>query len=107
MGAETVGAWDRAASSAKTWLFDYGDLTPFEQAGMKRIMPFYTYTRKVLPRVFEAMVRDPRASRSSRRARTSLESSGPDLSGIPVPGTCRGCRAHSGRTCRGCPSTRS
>jgi hypothetical protein len=85
MGAETVGAWDRAASSAKTWLFDYGDLTPFEQAGMKRIMPFYTYTRKVLPRVFEAMVRDPRKLAQFERARTSLESSGPDLSGIPVP----------------------
>lgn len=35
-----------AAFSTKKYLFDYGDLTQFEKNIMRRIMPFYTWTRK-------------------------------------------------------------
>lgn len=35
-----------AAKRTKQFLFDYGNLTNFEKTFMKRIMPFYSYTRK-------------------------------------------------------------
>lgn len=38
-----------AAESVKKYLFDYGDLTYTEQNLFKRVMPFYTWTRKNLP----------------------------------------------------------
>lgn len=37
-----------AAARTKQFLFDYGNLTPFEKNFMRRIMPFYTFTRKNL-----------------------------------------------------------
>lgn len=35
-----------AAKRTKQFLFDYGNLTNFEKTVAKRLMPFYTYTRK-------------------------------------------------------------
>lgn len=37
-----------AATRAKQFLFDYQNLSPFEKSFMKRIVPFYTFTRKNL-----------------------------------------------------------
>ena len=37
-----------AAQRTKMFLFDYGNLTRFERTIMKRIIPFYTFTRKNL-----------------------------------------------------------
>lgn len=37
-----------AAQRTKMFLFDYGNLTNFEKTFLKRIMPFYTFTRKNL-----------------------------------------------------------
>jgi len=55
--------WSRMRSlrEANKWLFDYGDLTLWEQQIMRRIMPFYTFPRKALPRVFEAAINNPYA----------------------------------------------
>lgn len=48
-----------ASQSVKKYLFDYGDLTPFERDVMKTLIPFYTWTRKNLPLQIEAMVNNP------------------------------------------------
>lgn len=53
------GNFEDAASSVRRYLFDYGDLTPFEQNVMKRIIPFYTFTRKNTPLWLGAVVKQP------------------------------------------------
>lgn len=44
---------------ANKWLFDYGDLATWEKNIARRIIPFYTFPRKALPRVLETMVERP------------------------------------------------
>jgi hypothetical protein len=51
---------EEAVLSAKKFLFDYSDLTPFEQNVMRRTAFFYTWTRKNLPLQLEMMVQQPR-----------------------------------------------
>ena len=46
---------DEAVFSVKKYLFDYSELTDFESNVMRRIMPFYTWTRKNIPLQFEAL----------------------------------------------------
>lgn len=50
-----------AANSVKKYLFDYGDLTPFERRVMKRVSAFYTFARKNTPLQLSEMVRNPSA----------------------------------------------
>jgi hypothetical protein len=44
---------------ANKWLFDYSDLAGWEKNIARRIMPFYTFPRKALPRVLEAAANNP------------------------------------------------
>jgi len=48
-----------AVQEANKWLFDYGDLTRWEINIARRVMPFYTFPRKALPRVIEAATARP------------------------------------------------
>jgi len=50
----------KAAETVKKFLFDYSDLTDFEQTVMKRIFPFYTWTRKAIPLMIGQLVEQPR-----------------------------------------------
>lgn len=50
-----------AVEHANKWLFDYSDLASWEKNIARRIMPFYTFPRKALPRVIEAAVNNPYA----------------------------------------------
>ena len=51
--------FQEAAESANKFLFDYSDLTFFEQNTMKRIMPYYTWLRKNAPLQLEMMLEKP------------------------------------------------
>lgn len=50
---------DNAAASVKKYLFDYGDLTDIEKGLLKRVMPFYTWTRKNIPLQLKSLVTKP------------------------------------------------
>ena len=54
-----------SALKASTWRvnkykFDYGALMPFEKNVAKRVMPFYTYTRKAMPTLLESLFLSPK-----------------------------------------------
>lgn len=48
-----------AINRTKKYLFDYGDLSKTEKTLMRRLIPFYTWTRKSVPLAFEALVTQP------------------------------------------------
>jgi hypothetical protein len=56
---ETGSSIDDAVLSVKKYLFDYQDLTNFEKTVMKRVFPFYTWTRKNIPLQLEHLIREP------------------------------------------------
>lgn len=55
MGKSVIGA----VQEGNKWLFDYGDLSRFEKVVARRVMPFYTFHRKALPRVLESAAERP------------------------------------------------
>ena len=50
---------DAAAAEVRKLQIDYSDLTQFEKKVMKRIVPFYSFTRKNLPVLIEKMLERP------------------------------------------------
>lgn len=52
-------SYDEAGKHVQKYLFDYGDISPFEQSTLKRVMPFYTWSRKNIPLQLEAIVAHP------------------------------------------------
>jgi len=71
-------SYDDAARSVKKFLFDYGDLTTTEQTFMKRILPFYTWTRKNIPLQLEQLVAQPEKYAAIPKVIQSIESGVPD-----------------------------
>ena len=57
-----------AGESAISALFDYGDVTNFEKGVMKRLFPFWTWTRKSVPAVAKAAIQHPGRIRNVARA---------------------------------------
>lgn len=56
---KNTGDVSLAAQRTKQFLFDYQALTPFEKQFMRRIMPFYTFTRKNLELQARALLTTP------------------------------------------------
>jgi hypothetical protein len=54
-----TGSRSKARANVKKSLFDYGDLSDFEQDVMRRFIPFYTWSRKNIPAQIEAMIKSP------------------------------------------------
>ena len=54
-----TGSRRAASSNVKKSLFDYTDLSTFEQGTMKRLIPFYTWSRKNIPAQIEALAKNP------------------------------------------------
>jgi hypothetical protein len=51
--------YQQAADNVNKFLFDYSDLTDFEQGVMKRLVPFYTWMRKNFPLQVENLFKQP------------------------------------------------
>ena len=56
---KTGGNVDEALDAVYKYHFNYDDLSVFEQRGMRRVFPFYTWTRKNLPLQIEMMIARP------------------------------------------------
>tara|TARA_R110002110_G_scaffold220714_2_gene434670 strand:+ start:2200 stop:5154 length:2955 start_codon:yes stop_codon:yes gene_type:complete len=68
-----TGSLDGAASMVKKALFDYSDLSPFERTVMKRVMPFYTWSRKNIPAQIKALWSNPERARKVDILRHNIE----------------------------------
>lgn len=62
-----------AAMRVKQYLFDFGDLTPFERATLRRLFPFYSWTRKNLPLQMKALLTRPGKFVALHKAAESAE----------------------------------
>ena len=74
-----MGAKESAAR-VMTYLFDYYDLTHFEKNTMRRIMPFYTWSRKNIPLQLENLVKQPAKYAAIEKGKRAIEG---DEKGIP------------------------
>lgn len=64
---------DIAGRKVKEALFDYGDLSAFEQNVLKRGMPFYTWSRKNIPAQFKALLQNPQRAEKLAIAKEQFE----------------------------------
>jgi hypothetical protein len=64
--------------------FDYADLNRFEVNWMKRISPFYTWTRKNLPLQMEMLFRNPKAYNRYTIFKNNIESVTPEEDLVPT-----------------------
>lgn len=58
-GTDYQEIFRKAGYEVRKWHPDYLTLTPFEKRFMRRIMPFYSWTRKAIPLVIESAVMNP------------------------------------------------
>lgn len=69
---------DEAIASAKRALFDYGELTQFEEKVMKRIFPFYTFSRKSIPMLMQVAVDSPGRIGKYNQLKKAIEDLSPE-----------------------------
>lgn len=74
-------AVEDAALSVKKFLFDYGQISQFERNAMKRIIPFYTWSRKNIPLQLEMLVKEPRKFALIQKGVSALSGQTEDLYG--------------------------
>lgn len=72
-GMDVKTALDNAAHEVRKWHPDGMDLTGFEQQYMRRIAPFYSWTRKAFPLVWEAMLQKPGKVNAYAKAQYALQ----------------------------------
>lgn len=58
-GTDFASIFRKAGNEIRKWHPDFLTLTPFEKRFMRRIMPFYSWTRKAIPLVVESAVMNP------------------------------------------------
>ena len=73
-----------ASRRVKAAQVDYGALTEFERKVMKRIFPFYTFTRHMTPFVIEQLVQKPSGAMAQvLRKGSQLRGTGPESALLP------------------------
>ena len=56
---QTLSGFDAAALHMKRVFYDYSDLSAFERSVMRRVLPFYSWSRHNIPRMLKTMLTDP------------------------------------------------
>lgn len=78
---------DKAAEHVRKYLFDYGDVSPFEKNVAKRVLPFYTWSRKNIPLQLEALATQPDKINKINLAANNIQQANqveqPDLAQVP------------------------
>jgi hypothetical protein len=72
-GQDMKTVFENAAHEVRKWHPDGMDLTGFEQQYMRRIAPFYSWTRKAFPLVWEAMLQKPGKVNAYSKAEYALQ----------------------------------
>lgn len=75
--------WEQAMERVAKLHFDYSDLSHFEKKYMKRIIPFYTWTRKNLPVMMEMAAKKPGGLMWYLHAKRNLERGVPEEDAVP------------------------
>jgi hypothetical protein len=74
---------DEAFERIMKFHFDYSDLSDFEQGVVKRLVPFYTWTRKNLPLMIEQIGANPKVFNKYNIMKKNIE--GDEPRNAPVP----------------------
>jgi len=74
-------SYDKAGKHVQKYLFDYGDVSKFEQNWVKRAVPFYTWSRKNIPLQLESIVTHPERVNKLGLALNNIE----QAAGVQVP----------------------
>lgn len=82
--AAKTGSLDGIYESVFKAHFDYADLNRFEVNWMKRLSPFYTWTRKNLPLQMEMLFRNPKAYNRYTIFKNNIESVTPEEDLVPT-----------------------
>jgi len=67
--------FEQAVASARKYLFDYMDLTPWEKSTMKRLFPFYTWARKNSALQLELLFERPEITAIMPKLKGNIEGS--------------------------------
>ena len=65
---------EAAKFEAKKWMLDYSDLTDFERSWMRGTFPFYSWVRKIVPLMLQAIVETPHLVGVSAKFANALQS---------------------------------
>ena len=74
-----------ARSSTIQWHYDYRQLTDFERGVMRRMMPFYSWTRYNMPRMVMAMIENPAKFARLPDVKEAVESLSEGMRDLPTP----------------------
>ena len=67
------GTVDDAFDAITKWHFDYSDLSAFETKVVKRLVPFYTWTKHALPLMIEQVGKNPAKMSMYLKAKRNIE----------------------------------
>ena len=74
---------DEAFERIMKFHFDYSDLSDFEQGVVKRLVPFYTWTRKNLPLMIEQIGANPKVFNQYNIVKKNIEGDEPRTAPVP------------------------
>jgi len=70
--------FEEAADNVTKFLFDYSDLSEFEEQVLKRIIPFYTWMRKNVPLQVEQLFNNPSAYATYTKVKNNIDRMTPE-----------------------------